>query len=157
MCISKSEIKLNLYINGILTGIYYTTVLTLWLPAVFGDEAVPGQRFAQSSLILNYCQNKLVKTNKYCFIPNERGIFLLSNCIKHHAMWTYVVGKLRMWKTHIPSHFTTFSAERWKKRVFATTLFISCFYRLPCRMCSGNVWTRSILITRKVTLHRFKR
>ena len=33
-----------------------------------------------------YCQNKLAKPNKYCFIPKERGTFLLSNCIKHHAM-----------------------------------------------------------------------
>ena len=44
--------------------------------------------FAQSSLILNYCYNKLAKPNKYCFIPKQWGTFLLSNCIAHHAMWT---------------------------------------------------------------------
>ena len=42
--------------------------------------------FAQSSLILNYCHNKLAKPNKYCFIPKETGTFLLSDCITHHAM-----------------------------------------------------------------------
>ena len=44
--------------------------------------------FAQSNIMLNYCYNKLAKPNKYCFIPKERGTFLLSNCIKqlHHTM-----------------------------------------------------------------------
>ena len=78
----------TLLVNGksLVGGKDQSRQLTLLLPAVFGDEPVPGQRFAQSSLILNYCQNKLAKPNKYCFIPKERGTFLLSNCIKHHAM-----------------------------------------------------------------------
>ena len=41
--------------------------------------------FAQSSLILNYCHHKLAKPNKSCFIPKERGTFLLSNGTKNRA------------------------------------------------------------------------
>ena len=44
---------------------------------------------------------------------------------------TTVVCKL--WIFHV-----IFSRKVIKKRVLATALFISCFYRLPCRMCSGK-------------------
>ena len=36
--------------------------------------------------VLLYCHKQLAKPNKYCFIKKERGTFLLSNCLKPHAM-----------------------------------------------------------------------
>ena len=150
-------LHLSLSISKLCSRHLWVLFNTLWLLAVLGMSMSQASIFAQSSLILNYSHNKLTKPYKHCFIPKEKWTFLLSNCIKHHAMWTYAVCKLRMWKTHIASHFKSFSSERWKKCIFGIELFISCFYRLPCSMCSGNLWTRSILIIRKVPLHRFKR
>ena len=52
----------------------------------FGMSLSQASVFAHSSLILNYCHNKLAKPNRYCLIPTERGTFLFSNCIKYHSM-----------------------------------------------------------------------
>ena len=74
--------------------------LTLGCQPVLGMSLSQASVFAQSSLIFNWCHNKLAKPNKSCFIPRERGTFLLSNCIKHHAIWTASVAEwLRAWDT----------------------------------------------------------
>ena len=89
--------------------------LTLWLPAVFGDEPVSGQRFLLkvayfwTTVIINWLNQTII-----ALYQNNGEHFLLSNCIAHHAMWTYVVRN--MYKTHIPSQSRkspSLAGKRW--------------------------------------------